>query len=124
MIASKTSSESPMFSASIVSSMNAGIGMISSSTVRNSAPVKIRSARFSSNAIEPLGLALILNRRLHPPCFQPVEIITVCAVNHRENLRDGLIKFTGDRLPHFPHREQQPRHGFIFDRRNTVFGRD
>src|ERR1041384_1296881 len=107
MIASKTSSESPMFSASIVSNANAGIGMINSSTVRNSAPVKIRSARFSSIATEPLGLALILSRCLHPPGLQPVEIITMRAIDDRENLRDRLVEFAGNRLPHFPHREQQ-----------------
>src|SRR5688572_18291518 len=99
-----------MFSASSESSRNAGIGMISSRTVRNRPPVKIRSARFSSNAIELLGLALILDPRLHPPCFQPVEIVTMCAVNHRENLCHGLIKFAGDGLPHFAHREEQTGH--------------
>src|SRR4051812_45226597 len=113
-----------MFNASIESSMNVGIGMISSSTVRNSAPVKIRSARFSSSAMGLEGLALISGHRLHPARLQTMEIVTMHAVDDRENLRDGLVKFAWNRLPYFAARIEQPRHRFVFYRRNSVLRGD
>src|SRR6185436_8426048 len=113
-----------MFNASSASSMNVGIGMISSSTVRNSAPVKIRSARFSSSAIELEVLALISGHDLHPARFQTVKIVAVRAVNHREDLRDRLVKFARDRLPHFSNGKKQSRHRLVFHRGHPVIRRD
>src|SRR3954464_9841613 len=98
--------------------------MIKSSTVRNSAPVKIRSARFSSSAIEGEALALILSHGFHPARLQAMEIIAMRAIDDREDFRDRLIKFARDRLPDFSNRIKHPRHRFVFHRRNAVLRRD
>src|SRR5690349_4855992 len=113
-----------MFNASSPSSRNVGTGMISRSTVRNRAPVKIRSARFISTAMGVEALALILGRRLHPPRLQAMEIITMRAIDDGENLRDRLIKFARDRLPDFSHRKKQSGHRTVFHRGHSVFRRD
>ena len=46
------------------------------------------------------------------------------AVDHRENFGDRLVKLARDCLAHLAHREQQPRHRFVFDGGDAVLSSD
>ena len=56
--------------------------------------------------------------------FQTVEIVTVRAIDERQDLRDGLVEFARDRFIDRAERVEHAGDGFVFDDRHAVLGRE